>query len=70
VSCQRVAEVAVLEALAQIPAQRQESQAADQFGAGQVWVTEPGQVVARQAGPVGQQVEDGHTIGHHGVVQP
>ena len=66
----QVAEVAVLELLAQVPAQGQKPQPADQLGAGPARVTEPGQVVARQARPVGQQVDDAQTIGHHRVVQP
>ena len=33
-------------------------------------MAEPGQVVAGQARAVGQQVDDGQAIGHHGVVQP
>ena len=66
----QVAEVAVLELLAQVHAQRQKPQPADQLGAGPARMTEPGQVVARQARPVGQQVDDAQTIGHHRVVQP
>jgi hypothetical protein len=66
----QVAEVAVLELLAQVPAERQEPQPADQVGAGPVRVADPGQVVPGQPGPVRQQVGDGHPAGHHGIVQP
>jgi hypothetical protein len=42
---------------------------ADQFGPGPARVTEPGHLVARQAGPVRQQVDDGQAVAHHGIVQ-
>ena len=65
----QVAEVAVLEGLAQVLAERQEPQPADQLGPGPARVTEPGHLVARQARPVRQQVDDGQAVAHDGIVQ-
>ena len=70
VACHQVAQVAVLERLAQVLAQRQEPQPADHLGAGPARMTEPGQVMAGKARPVGQQVDDAQAIGHHRIVQP
>ncbi len=66
----QVAEVAVLEPLAQVPAERQEAEPADLVGARPVRVADPDQVVAGQSGPVRQQVGDGHPAGHYGIVHP
>ena len=66
----QVAEVAVLERLSQVLAEGQEPQPTDHLGPGPVRVTEPDQVVTRQAGPVRQEVDDGQAVGHHRVVQP
>jgi hypothetical protein len=66
----QVAEVAVLELLAQVLAEGQEPQPADQLSPGPVRVTEPDHFVARQAGPVRQQVDDGQAVAQHGIVQP
>jgi hypothetical protein len=67
---EHVAEVAVLEGLAQVPAERQEPQPPDHVSTSQVRMTDPGQVVPGQSGPVRQQVDDGQPLGHHGVMQP
>jgi hypothetical protein len=70
VAGQPVAQVAVLKRLAQVLAQRQEPQPADQLGAGPVRVTDPGQVMAGQAGPVSQQVDHAQAFGDDRIVQP
>ncbi len=66
----QVPEVAVLELLAQVPAQRQEPQAADDLGAGPAGLSDPGQVVPGQPGPVRQQVNDRQAVARDGIVQP
>ena len=65
-----VPEVAVLELLAQVLAQRQEPQGADDLGAGPARLPDPGQVVPGQPGPVRQQVNDRQAVGSDGIVQP
>jgi hypothetical protein len=69
VTGRQVAEVAVLERLAQVLAEGQEAQPADQLGPGPARVAEPGHLVARQAGAVRQQVDDGQAAAHRGIVQ-
>jgi hypothetical protein len=66
----QVAEIAVLELLAQVLAQRQEPQGADELRAGPAWLPDPGQVVPGQPGAVRQQVGDRQAVADKGIVQP